>query len=207
MKNISTLIIILSIALISNAQEFKGGIIVGLSTSQLSGDHLEGFNKAGLIFGGFTSRSFSEKISGKMELLYIQKGSKNPEANDYNSTILHEYYLDYIEVPVILQYQIQEQTLIETGLQIGVLIKSKEQDVNGNEMKHWKDFNKTDFSICLGLNYSLNSNWSLNSRYSNTILFSPVRGHQASDSQGYKKWYNKGQYNSVLSFALQYTFK
>ena len=37
--------------LISNlqAQNFGGGIILGLSTSQVSGDALGGFNKAGLL--------------------------------------------------------------------------------------------------------------------------------------------------------------
>ena len=208
MKNISVFIFILTLSFLSQAQDFKGGVILGLSTSQLSGDHLEGFNKAGLILGGFTSRTFSDKISGKMELIYIQKGSKNPDLDTYNNEILHEYYLDYIEIPLIVEYKVQEKTAIETGLQLGVLISSKEKDpYYGTEISHWRSFNKTDFSICFGLIYDLTSNWSLNSRYSNTILFTPVRPHQASQESGYKKWYNKGQYNSILSFTLQYTFK
>ena len=143
-----------------------------------------------------------------MELIYIQKGSKNPDLDEYNNEILHEYYLDYIEVPLIVEYKVQENTTIETGLQLGVLINSKQEDpYYGTEMSHWKDFNKTDFSICFGLIYDLNPNWSLNSRYSNTILFTPVRPHSGSDGTANKKWYNKGQYNSVLSFTLQYTFK
>ena len=89
MKKISILIFILNLSFLSQAQDFKGGVILGLSTSQLSGDHLEGFNKAGLILGAFTSRVFSEKISGKMELIYIQKGSKNPDLDTYNNEILH----------------------------------------------------------------------------------------------------------------------
>ena len=57
-KKISIVLLILLFTNKMTAQEFKGGFIGGLSTSQLSGDMLGGFNKAGLIIGGFTSRSF-----------------------------------------------------------------------------------------------------------------------------------------------------
>ena len=48
--------------LISNlqAQNFGGGIILGLSTSQVSGDALGGFNKAGLLAGVFANKSIFE---------------------------------------------------------------------------------------------------------------------------------------------------
>ena len=52
-------------------QDFKGGIILGLSTSQVSGDDLAGFNKAGLIFGGFTNRILSSRNSLQLEIIYI----------------------------------------------------------------------------------------------------------------------------------------
>ena len=37
-----------------SSQNFKGGIITGLNTSQVSGDLLSGFNKLGWIAGGYT---------------------------------------------------------------------------------------------------------------------------------------------------------
>ena len=45
-------ILFLFIILISNnvkSQNFKGGLIGGISTSQVSGDNLSGYNKSGII--------------------------------------------------------------------------------------------------------------------------------------------------------------
>ena len=42
-----------------HAQNFGGGLILGLSTSQVSGDNLGGFNKGGLLFGGFIDLQLS----------------------------------------------------------------------------------------------------------------------------------------------------
>ena len=38
-----------------NAQNFGGGLIVGVSTSQVAGDRLGGFNKIGLLAGAYTN--------------------------------------------------------------------------------------------------------------------------------------------------------
>ena len=48
-----------------HAQNFGGGIILGLSTSQVGGDNLGGFNKAGLLVGAFVNNSISELLSFK----------------------------------------------------------------------------------------------------------------------------------------------
>ena len=58
-----------------HAQNFGGGLILGLSTSQVSGDHLGGFNKAGLLVGGFVNLQLSNTLKGQMEMTFIQKGA------------------------------------------------------------------------------------------------------------------------------------
>ena len=91
-------------------QEFEGGVILGLSTSQVSGDDLAGFNKAGLVFGGFTNRILSNRNSLQLEIVYIQKGSRNPdmineESENYNKPYIN---LSYIEVPMLLKLNYNE---------------------------------------------------------------------------------------------------
>ena len=49
MKKIFLFFILIVTYTSSNSQDFKGGILLGLSTSQVSGDDLAGFNKAGLV--------------------------------------------------------------------------------------------------------------------------------------------------------------
>lgn len=197
------ILIVISVVCMSivKAQEFGGGVIAGVSSSQLSGDHLGGFNKLGLLLGVYTNRSLSRKLNVKMELNYIEKGSRNPENN---LTGAHEYSLNYIEIPVLLQYQAQSNIKIESGLYLGVLMKEVESYadgviVEGNNPSNGS-FNKTDFGFCIGLDYSISNSLSINSRLNNTFLFTPVRAH----ASGAEIWYNQGQYNTVLSFAIHY---
>ena len=47
----------------TGAQEFNAGGLSGLSTSQVSGDNLGGFNKAGIILGGFVNRKINTSLA------------------------------------------------------------------------------------------------------------------------------------------------
>ena len=60
------IIIIVFILFISDniyTQEFKAGINIGVSTTQVSGDNLAGFHKAGIILGGFVNRNINQLLS------------------------------------------------------------------------------------------------------------------------------------------------
>ena len=87
---------LICICLICNnilSQSFDGGLLAGLTTSQISGDNLGGFNKLGFAIGIFTQRNISEKSKLRFELSYFQKGSKN---NNLNLN-LNSFKLDYID--------------------------------------------------------------------------------------------------------------
>ena len=183
-------------ASVLNAQDFNGGILGGLSTSEISGDRLEGPNKAGFYLGGFVNRYFTERSSVQMELDFIQKGSReNPDSsNAYQSYLLR---LNYIEMPVHYKYDFVEKGTLEAGLSLGVLIHSYEL-ANGYEWTSGADFERFDLSFNIGAYYTIIQNLRINVRYSNSIL--PVRPHA-----GGATWRaNKGQYNEVLSFVLFY---
>jgi hypothetical protein len=185
--------------LISNlqAQNFGGGIIAGLSTSQISGDRLGGFDKAGLLIGGFVNKSISNLLSIQMEMTFIQKGSRNP-----NNTEPHEYDLNYVEIPLMLQMNTKYNIEIEGGFLTGILVNQSERYSDGVKLKTISNgnFNKFDFGFGIGILYPLNTNLTLNTRVSNTLFFRPIREFTAQTS------INKGNYNSVLSFALHYNF-
>lgn len=198
--NYIKLFLFLIIALISTtllAQKFNGGVLGGLAATEVSGDRLEGPNKAGAYMGVFVNRYFSQKSSVQLELDFIQKGSsENPDStNDY-----HEYKLklNYIEMPLHYKYDFIERGTLEVGLALGFLVSDsekydgREDDVSGNE------FDRIDFSFNIGAYFRIIDNLLFNVRYSNSIL--PIRPHA-----GGATWKtNKGQYNEVLSFTLHY---
>jgi len=179
-----------------SAQDFNGGLLGGLAATQVSGDRLSGPNKAGIYAGAFVNRYFSLRSSVQMELNFIQKGSRsNPDStNNYESYLLR---LTYIELPIHYRYDFIERASFETGLSLGVLIHSYEE-ANGYEWVSGPDFKPIDLSFNIGLFYNISDNLRINARLSNSIL--AIRPH----SQGQTYRWNKGQYNSVLSFVLFY---
>lgn len=190
--------IFLTITLFSchlSAQQFNGGVLAGVGATEISGDNIWGPNKAGLYFGAFVNRYISNKSSFQMELNYVQKGSReNPDStNSYSSYLLR---LNYVELFLNYKWDFAPKLTLEGGPSFGVLIKSYEEA--DGQTYDFDPFNQFDLSLNIGLYYSLRDNLRLNTRYSNSII--PVREWTGGISYGS----NKGQYNEVLSFTLQY---
>jgi len=196
MKNKLILCCFTFLTFFSFSQNFKGGVIAGVSTSQVSGDNLGGFNKAGLYLGVFTELPLSPISNIKMEMNYIQKGSNNPKIFENN---MPDISTSYIEVPISVNYFQTEITFFEVGIQTAFLLNFSDNDMYGpipNDQSI--AFNKVDLGTFIGMSHHLTDKIILNSRISNSIL--PVRPHAG----GITYQLNKGQYNSVLSFTLHY---
>ena len=187
-----------------SGQNFGGGISLGLSTSQVGGDNLGGFNKAGILVGFFTNKSFSEIFSLQIEMTYIQKGSNNTRMNDYDHVNyqVQDITSSYIEVPLIIQYHQSNKLKIEGGLQAAYLIDAYYKDINGEIPKNGiNPFIKYDFGVLFGIDYKYSENISINTRLSNSIL--PI-GSEDYENQSSYNYLRKGKFNSVLSFAIHY---
>ena len=186
------------------AQNFGGGGILGLSTSQVGGDNLAGFNKAGLLAGAFANIPISKLLSFQMEMTYIQKGCNNPNINnsEHPNYLKEDISSSYIEVPLLLQYHQSNKMKIEGGVQLAYLINGYYNDLNGEIPIYSVDpFIEYDFGLLLGIDYKYSENISLNSRLSSSIL--PI-GAEDYDGLNYYNSSRKGKYNSVLSFAIHY---
>ena len=186
------------------AQNFGGGVILGLSTSQVGGDNLAGFNKAGILAGAFANTPISELLSFQMEMTYIQKGSNNPKMNDaeHSNYLKEDISSSYIEVPLLLQYHQSNKLKIEGGVQLAYLINGYYNDINGEIPTYSVNpFRKNDFGLLLGIDYKYSENISLNTRLSNSIL--PIGAEDWDIVNSYNSS-RKGKYNSVLSFAIHY---
>ncbi|MFT5249806.1 MAG: hypothetical protein ACI93P_001538 [bacterium] len=187
-----------------HAQNFGGGLILGLSTSQVGGDNLAGFNKAGLLVGAYGNKSISELLSFQMEMTFIQKGSNNPKMNDaeHSNYLKEDISSSYIEVPLLLQYHQSNKLKIEGGVQLAYLINGYYNDINGEIPTYSVNpFIKNDFGLLLGIDYKYSENISLNTRLSNSILPIGAEDYDVVNSYNSSR---KGKYNSVLSFAIHY---
>ena len=187
------------------AQDFGGGVILGLSTSQVGGDDLAGFHKAGLLLGVFANKSITELLSFQMEMTYIQKGSNNPNMNnvEHPNYSKQDISLSYIEVPLLLQYNQSDKLKIEGGVLTAYLVDGHYNDLSGKMPNPINPFISYDIGLLLGIDYKYSENISLNTRIGNSIL--PIGSEDYENQVPYNSS-KKGKYNSVLSFALHYNF-
>lgn len=182
----------------SFAQRFKGGVFIGLSSTQVSGDQLSGFNKTGFLGGGQVSTSLGRNFELAMEIMYIQKGSRKKAKNDNDSIYLMK--LSYAEVPLMLSYTYKNRIKIEAGPSFGKLLSSSEQDQNG-EIPRQIPFKDYELSVNAGLSYRLWQGLYVHSRIATSVI--PIRPH----ASGATYYFNRGQYNTVLFFSIRYVFQ
>lgn len=198
------------------SQQFKVGMLGGISTSQVDGDTYAGYDKAGFLAGGFVTKKFSpeSKWSASFEITYIQKGSRkisHPEKGDYTSYSLK---MNYAEVPILLKYAFavsdssggqKIKFQLEGGVAVGALVHSEEYDSNGLTPAG-TPFQKSDYSTLLGLSYFLSEHIGFNVRYEYSML--PVR--KGAIAQYYQNWTYKflkpGYYNNLILFSFRYRF-
>jgi len=196
------------------AQQFKVGVLAGISTTQVDGDTYAGYDKAGFLTGGFVTHKLSpeNKWSASFEIIYIQKGSRKvprPDKGDYAD---YKLKLNYAEVPLLLKYgfTISDSSggqkikfVLEGGIAIGALIHSAESDAFG-PIPGGTPFQKMDYSVVLGLNYFISKHIGFHVRTEYSIM--PVR--KGGTSSYYPNWTNKifkpGYYNNLLVFCLKY---
>jgi hypothetical protein len=179
------------------SQSFNAGLRFGMSASQVDGDQLEGFDKAGIIAGGFVSRDFSNHFTMQMEMVYIQKGSRKPV--DDNNT----YYVmrvHYIEVPVLALWHFSKKFSLTAGPSFGTLVFSEEEDQYGT-YNNSTPFEKFEFAANVGFLYKLSDRWVFDGRYSRSLA--TIREFPGSTST----YFDKGQYNVLIELSFLYFFR
>jgi hypothetical protein len=182
------------------AQRFGGGILAGVVGSQLDGDRRAGYDKMGFVAGGFVDTKLNQHYGLQMEIKFIQKGSKGKDTLG-GSFNYYESRMNYIEMPVFINYLYKEKYRFELGLSVGYLINAFEDKDGIGLVKASPDFNKFEVAATAGVTYMITEQFFITSRFTYSAL--PVRPYYA----GAINYMDRGQYNNVLSLALFYKFK
>lgn len=187
----------------TRAQNFNGGLLVGLTASEISGDQNAGPNKPGPLLGAFINHPLENDAFLQLEMYYVQKGSRknpNPDMGDYNKYVLR---INYIEMPILYIFKKFKIFTPELGLAPAVHFGDSERDEYGimTRPADTPQFKPYDISIIGGSSFKLSDKLRFDFRYS-TSLFA-VRQHNG----GAMTYFNKGQYSSVWYLSLRYLFK
>ncbi|MFY8078105.1 MAG: outer membrane beta-barrel protein [Flavobacteriales bacterium] len=183
----------------SNAQQaFKAGISFGMTTSQISGDGLGGWDKFGMTGGAFVSAPLSSKNGFRIGLNYADKGSRTKrDTLNFNT---FAYRLRYIEVPVQYSFQNGPFTFL-TGVYYGRLIK---QDILANALTYdvIPAFRNYDVGITFGATLQMGDHFFIEGRFSSSMI--PTR--PSPNFANPNSYYEKGNYNQVLYFLIGRNF-
>jgi len=184
-----------------SAQKFNGGIMAGMTASQVDGDTYGGYHKAGFLAGAFVNRKINDNFSWQLEMKFIQKGSHHaPDSIDFNDRD-YRLHFNYAEVPLSLNYHYKKKFIINLGVSMGYLINYKEESdgyrlyEEGNRY-----FYSYELSYNFGITYKLTKKLLFNLSHSYSII--PIRKQAVGSIYKFKR----GQFNNLLAFTFYYQF-
>ncbi|WP_294298634.1 porin family protein [uncultured Chryseobacterium sp.] len=169
----------------SSSSPVKFGVKAGINISSISKDgYDDAKSKVGFAGGVFANIPVSEMFSVQPEVMYSQMGSKVSSSssgtvlgNNVTSTSSATLNLDYVTIPVMLQFRATPAFYIEAGPEFGFLTSAKTKDarttvVNGStstttsESGDVKDyFSGFNMGVGLGLGYDITPNFGISARY------------------------------------------
>ncbi|WP_320110780.1 outer membrane beta-barrel protein [Draconibacterium orientale] len=180
------------------AQRFDAGIIAGFNGTQVEGDNLKGYHKAGILAGLFVQTDIAPAIVAGMEIKYSQKGSRrsfDPKQPDIDKYVMR---LDYIDIPLFMAFRTNDRSMIIGGIAPGVLIHSKELNSDGEiPVPDRQDFNTFDLQPFVGFQFDFLEYASVDLRFALSVL-------PSSDKSETNYYFHNGLFNNVISLALYY---
>jgi hypothetical protein len=127
--------------------QLSGGLKAGLNVANWGADvkdQSDSKSRIGYHVGGFVTFNLSDALSVQPELLYNSVGAKTDVDGDV------DYVMNYLSIPVMLTYNINESFNIQAGPQLGLLL-SAEAKVEDVEVDIKELFTGTDFGFNLGV--------------------------------------------------------
>jgi opacity protein-like surface antigen len=180
-----------------SAQQFHGGLLVGITASQVDGDSHAGFNKVGLQGGVFVNTNLRNNFGAQLEIRYAGKGASSGDAEIYKLA------LHYIDLPIMFNYTFKKKVVFDLGLVPGYLF-AKTGEWKDDSPLEPTDIKKYDLATLIGVNYKLSKKILINLRYSYSLA--SIRNYDRFGSIGNLFSYRTGDYNNYLTLGLYYQF-
>ena len=145
------------------SQSIQFGLKGGLNGSNLNFESsTDGNYKLAWHAGALAHIHLSKQIALQPEITYSEQGSKiNDQGYEYDIN------LNYVNVPVMLQYMTGSGFRIQTGPQVGFLVHAQ-NEATGFEAED-KNYKNIDFSWSLGAGYKFTSGFGIDARYNHGL--------------------------------------
>lgn len=135
----------------------KGGLNVATLSTESSNSNID--PRISVNLGGLAHIHITEEFAVQPELLFSGQGAKQTISN-----VEHKTNLNYLQIPVLLQYMIGTGFRLETGPQLGFLLSANNKA--GDVTVDVKDgYKKTDVAWVFGAGYLTSSGFGIDARY------------------------------------------
>ena len=186
------------------AKGFKGGLnIVKFTGSDADFDgEADPKFAMGFAVGGFLTYSINNQISIRPEILYSVKGSKYEEDG-----MTLNYTMNYIDIPVLGVFSVQENISIFAGPYFGMFLGGKmkmEYDGDSDEEDIKKEDMANDFGLVFGGSYGLGNNLSIEARYA--LGLKTIDKEPDDWESSYGNYEEADIKNSGLQIMINYSF-
>ncbi len=162
MKRVSFVFLCLVFTMASHAQ-LRFGVKAGLNLANISVSDASGVSysmKPDFHAGVLVAIPLLGKLSLQPEVVYSGQGSDVKEGGQKG-----KYNLQYVNVPVLVRYEIMSGLNIETGPQLGLLLGAKVKADGGASTDIKNELKTADFGWTLGASYLLPLNLGFDVRY------------------------------------------
>ena len=175
---------------------FHGGLLGGITATQVHNDNSGGFNKIGPYLGGYIMTEFSKRWIFEIGMNYAAKGAREVSGDKNVGFSKYVSKLGYMEFPVVLKYRLDKFDF-EAGLSFGFLLFGNEF-LNGNKQQSPTKYKPFEFAGIIGINYMFTDKFGLDLRSQTSLL--PIR----TPTDGVFYTNGLAQYNIVMSFTVRY---
>ncbi|WBV60915.1 porin family protein [Chryseobacterium camelliae] len=132
------------------------GVKAGLNVASINSDDAKA--KAGLYAGVFANIPVASSFSVQPEVLYNGMGAKSEDFSDVRLN------LDYISVPVMLQYNVLPEFYLEAGPQFSFAI-SRKMKGDGGSVDVDQFYKGFDFGVGIGAGYYIAQGFGVTARF------------------------------------------
>lgn len=184
------------------AQQFKAGLMGGLTPSQVDGDGMTGYHKIGFTAGAFVKWEQGENMVYRMDIAYTDKGSRQASSKNMNYSSL-EITTSYVDLTLSVGYKLTDNIVLRAGLVPAVLLRHKEETPDGFEYPNKVKFRRLNLLAMGAIDYSLSNHWSVSLAYDYSIL-SIREGEMEIFDNDIKQ--ENAQYHNYITLGVNYSF-
>ncbi len=192
MKKLLLIMAVVALSFSANAQGVEFGVKAGANFASIGGDDTEDLgSRTSFHFGVTAGIAVSDNFSVQPELVYSAQGA----SIDFGGGDEGDLKLDYLNLPIMAQFQVADGFSIEVGPQFGFLMSAKADD-GDNEEDIKDDLKGLDLSAGIGVNYTMTSGLNFGARYN--LGLSNVNDFEGSD--------DINNQNNVFQVSIGYRF-